>query len=402
MKGITSGVDFDRAPFTVIWEVTRACDLQCVHCRADAQPRRDPRELTTAEGLALLEEIRDLGSPVFVITGGDPLKRADLFPLIDRAVALGLSVAVTPSGTPLLTADVVRRFAAHGVRRMAISLDGATAASHDGFRRQAGSFERTVAALRHARACGLPVQVNTTVTRRNHAELAAIAALVGELDAVMWSVFFLVTVGRAASADQLTAEEYEETFAWLAEVAARGPFAVRTTAAPHYRRYLAQRMVAAKRAGAPLPVPPVAGVATDMARAPRGVTDGNGLVFISHRGEVYPSGFLPLRAGNVRDTPLATIYRDSPLLRRLRDADHYDGKCGVCEFRRLCGGSRARAWAVTGNPLASDPSCTYQPRAWRPAAESGSRFGPSATEGREDSEAIAVGSRVGLPTSSSM
>jgi radical SAM protein len=361
-QGAVGRVDFDLRPFTVIWEVTRACDLRCVHCRADAQPGRDPRELTTAEGGALLDEIRDLGSPVFVITGGDPLKRPDLFELIEHAVRIGLAVAVTPSGTPLLTGAVVRRFAERGVRRMAISLDGPDADSHDSFRRQPGSFARTVEALAHARACGLPVQINTTATRRNLMLLPALAERVGELGAVMWSVFFLVTVGRAGAADQLTAAEYESVFGLLYECSRRGPFAVRSTAAPQYRRFVAQRMVEAKRAGAATVVPPVAGIATDMARAPRGVTDGNGIAFVSHTGGVYPSGFLPLCAGDVRTTPLARIYREAPLFQRLRDLDQLGGKCGVCEFRHLCGGSRARAYAATGDPLAEEPLCSYIPR----------------------------------------
>jgi len=358
------GIDFDRTPFTVIWEVTRACDLRCVHCRADAQSRRHPLELTAAEGRRLLSEICELGSPVFVFTGGDPLKRPDLFDLIAHAVQIGLSVAVTPSGTPLLTRDAVQRFHDLGVRRMALSLDGACAETHDRFRCQPGSFAWTVAALGHARACQLPVQINTTVTRRNLGELPALAARVAELGAVMWSAFFLVTVGRAQAADQLSPQEYEDVFAFLYERARRGPFAVRSTAAPHYRRYVLQRETEEKRAGRRAAKPPwVAGMVGDMPRARRGVTDGNGLVFISHTGDVYPSGFLPLCAGNVRQAPLAEIYREAPIFRQLRDPTRLEGKCGVCEFRKICGGSRARAYAVTSNPLAEEPFCVYQPRA---------------------------------------
>jgi radical SAM protein len=355
-------VDFDRAPFTVVWEVTRACDLRCTHCRADAQSRRAPGELTTDEGMALLEEIRDLGSPVFVITGGDPLKRPDLHELIAHAVRLGLTVAVTPSGTPLLTADAVRRLAGLGVRRLALSLDGPSAAVHDGIRGQPGSYAYTVAALQHARACGLPTQINTTISRRNVGTLPAIAERVAELGAAMWSAFFLVAVGRANAADQITAPECEAVFEFLHGLAARAPFAVRTTAAPHYRRFALQQQVRARRAGTAHQIAPPIGIASGGPRAPRGVTDGNGFIFISHTGDVYPSGFLPLRVGNVRAVPLAELYRDAPLLRRLRDPRELGGKCGICEFRRLCGGSRARAFAATGDPLAEDPLCVYQPR----------------------------------------
>jgi radical SAM protein len=355
-------VDFDRTQFTVIWEVTRACDLRCRHCRADAQPRRDPRELGTAEGRALLEQIQALGSPVFVLTGGDPLKRSDLYDLIAHGVRLGLRVAVTPSGTPLLNGDAVRRLADLGVCRLALSLDGATAEQHDAFRGQPGSLAHTVAGLIHARACGLPVQINTTVTRRNLRSLPAIAERVGELGAAVWSDFFLVTVGRAGAIDQLTAEECEEVFAFLHALGERAPFTVRTTAAPHYRRFVVQQAVRARRSGRAAAPPGGAG-------APRGVSDGNGFVFIAHTGDVYPSGFLPLRVGSVRRNPLADIYRGAPLLRRLRDPGALRGKCGACEFRRLCGGSRARAFAVTGDPCAEDPLCAYRPRGW---AEPGS------------------------------
>lgn len=356
-------IDFARTPFTVIWEMTRACDLRCVHCRADAQPLRDRSELTTDEGRTLLGQIRDLGSPVFVITGGDPLKRPDLFELIDHGVAIGLNVAVTPSGTPLFTPGAVRRLHDAGVKRIAVSLDGPTAAVHDEFRQQPGSYGWTVAGIRAAAERGLPVQINTTVTRRTREQLPAMAALVRELGAVMWSVFFLVTVGRARTADQLEPDEYEEIFGYLYELSKASPFAVRTTAAPHYRRYVLQQQRQEKRDGvATGPQARVAGM-VDMPRALRGVTDGNGLAFISHTGEVFPSGFLPILAGSIRQTPLADIYREAPIFRQLRDTAHLEGKCGLCEFRHVCGGSRARAYAVTGNPMAPEPFCIYEPRA---------------------------------------
>ncbi|MCX8073097.1 MAG: TIGR04053 family radical SAM/SPASM domain-containing protein [Candidatus Binatia bacterium] len=361
-----AGIDLDQAPFTVIWEVTRACDLRCVHCRADAQRQRDPRELTTGEGKRLLAQVRELGSPVFIFTGGDPLRRPDLFALIDHAVELGLNVAITPSGTPLLTADVVRRFRAHGVRRMGLSLDGPDAPTHDAFRQQPGSFAWSVAALGAARACGLATQINTTVTRRNVHQLERMSQLVGELGAVTWSLFFLVRVGRAQATDQLTAQEFEDVFAFLYELSQRVPFQVRTTAAPHYRRYVLQRQVAERRRQAAGVLPLLGTIPqdapNDMPGALQGVTDGRGLLFISHIGEVYPSGFLPLVVGHVREAGLADIYRTSPLLRALRDVRQWRGKCRECEFARVCGGSRARAFAEFGDPLAEEPLCLYQPR----------------------------------------
>jgi radical SAM protein len=355
-------VDFSVTPFTVIWEVTQACDLRCVHCRANAQPARHALELRTTEGYALLDQIRALGSPVFVITGGDPLKREDLFDLIDYGVQRGLAVAVTPSGTALLTPHAVRRMADLGVKRIALSLDGHDAAHHDRLRQQPGSYDWTVGGAQAARKCGLPVQINTTVTRHNLAHLDALAETVGSLDPVMWSVFFLVTVGRAQAADQLTAQECEDVFAFLYGLSSRTPFAVRTTAAPHYRRYALQQERARRRAGSPSTVPPrLAGLVGSLPRPKRGVTDGNGLVFISHTGEVYPSGFLPLCAGSVRQMPLAELYRHAPLFEQLRDTSQLRGKCSVCEFRFVCGGSRARAFATTGDPMAADPLCIYQP-----------------------------------------
>jgi AdoMet-dependent heme synthase len=358
-----TALDFSRTPFTTIWEVTRACDLRCVHCRASAQCRRDPSELTTQEGCRLLDQVHDLGSPVFVITGGDPLQRDDLYELVDYGVRRGLSMAVTPSGTPRLTRFAVRRLHDLGVRRMALSLDGPTPAVHDAFRQQPGSYGWTIAGVKYATECGLPVQINTTVTRRNLEALPAIARVVGEVGALTWSVFFLVNVGRAQAQDQLRADEYEDVFTFLAELSLHAPFSVRTTAAPHYRRFLLQRDTAAKRHGGTgaRTEPAMSNPAEDLPRAHHGVTDGNGFVFISHTGDVYPSGFLPLRAGNVREEPLAHIYRESPLFRRLHDVTQLEGKCGVCEYRHVCGGSRARAYAATGNPLAEEPFCAYQP-----------------------------------------
>jgi radical SAM protein len=367
----TPNLDFHRTPFTVIWELTRACDLCCRHCRADARPDRDPRELTTAEGFELLEQVRELAPPVFVVTGGDPLKRPDLFALLERATALGLPVAVTPSGTPLLTRDVLARMRDLGVGRIAMSLDGPSASVHNGFRQQEGSFAATVAGIRYATALGLAVQINTTVTRHALALLDDLGAVVGNLGAAMWSLFFLVNVGRGQALEQLTPQEFEEVFAFLYDLSKRAPYAVRTTAAPHYRRYVLQQETRARRAERqaatgrpagerPAARPWLAGLAGP--RASRGVTDGMGMVFISHTGIVYPSGFLPLPAGDVRTTPLARIYREAPLFRLLRNRNLLEGKCGACEFRSICGGSRARAYAHTGNPMAEEPCCVYEPR----------------------------------------
>jgi radical SAM protein with 4Fe4S-binding SPASM domain len=340
--------DFSQAPFLVIWEVTRACDLACLHCRASAEPCRHPLELTTEEGFQLLDEIREFGDPLVVFTGGDPLKRTDLYDLLQYSVGLGLRTTVTPSATPLLTAGAIDRFLQCGVSRMAVSLDGPDADAHDGFRRVAGSFDRTIFALEHARSIGLETQVNTTVTRLNRDALPRIADLVAVAGARLWSVFFLVATGRALRSDDLDADAYEDVFRYLYDLSKTAPFDIKTTEAQHYRRYAAQRR---KREG---------GVARSTG-APAGINDGKGFVFISHTGEILPSGFLPVSAGNVRDQGLGETYRTSPLFVALRNADRLRGKCGVCEYRNLCGGSRSRAYALTGDWLGEDPRCLYLP-----------------------------------------
>lgn len=353
--------DYSNAPMLVIWEVTQACDLACRHCRASARPERDAGELSTAEGFALLDQVRDFGSanPLMVFTGGDPLKRPDLFRLLERSVELGLRTTVTPSATPLLTRAAVAGFKAAGVARMALSLDGPDHATHDGFRGVAGSYARTIAALHDARRIGLETQVNTTVTRGNLAMLGEMAKLVADSGARLWSVFFLVVTGRAQLADDLSAEEYEEVFRFLYETSLTAPFDIKTTEAPHYRRFAAQERKRAGTSAASLMATPP----PQLIQRHAGINDGKGLVFVSHTGDVFPSGFLAESGGNVRHQRLADVYRHAGLFRVLRDPDHFDGKCGVCEYRNLCGGSRARSAALTGNYLGSDPRCIYQPAA---------------------------------------
>ncbi|ADU51616.1 Radical SAM domain protein [Thermaerobacter marianensis DSM 12885] len=331
--------DFDRAPVILIWETTRACDLVCAHCRASAQPDRHPLELRTEEAHRLIDEAADMGTRLFVFTGGDPLKRPDLMDLIRHAADRGLHPSVTPSATPLLTADRIRAMAAAGAEAVALSLDGDEPALHDAFRGWTGSFARTLAAARAVRQAGLRLQINTTVTRLNWRRLDRIARLVADLGAGRWSVFFLVPTGRGAALKPLTAAEHEAVYHWLADLEGRVPFAIKTTEAPAYRRVLVQH-------GRPLR--PAIG-------------DGKSFCFVSHTGAVYPSGFLPLAAGNVRMAPLARTYRESPLFRALRDPAQLKGKCGRCPFKALCGGSRARAYAMTGDPLAEEPTCAYEP-----------------------------------------
>jgi AdoMet-dependent heme synthase len=353
-------IDFKERPFLAIWEVTQACDLACLHCRAAAQPLRHPMELTTDEGKGLIDQIAAMNVPVFVLTGGDPIKRPDLFELIAHARKVGVRVSLTPSATPLLTREIVVRLKEAGLARLAVSLDGASAATHDSFRGMAGSFARTLNAISWANEAGLPVQINTTFSRRNIAEMDEIAALVESLRITLWSVFFLVPTGRGKLDDLLSADEFETVFARIYRLSKTASFDIKTTEAQHYRRYMLQQQVAERKSRVHAGRAPEK-MADSIGRAPRGLNDGKGFVFISHKGEVYPSGFLPLTAGNVRQQPLSEIYRESPLFRQLRDTSQLEGKCGACEFKEICGGSRARAYALTGNACAEEPCCSYMP-----------------------------------------
>jgi len=366
-------VDFDKAPFLVIWETTQACDLVCSHCRASAQPVRDPNELTTEEGEQLLTEAAEMGTPVFILSGGDPVKRPDLLQLIRHGKKLGLRMGTIPAATPTLDEELVRSFKGAGLDQMALSLDFPRADLHDSFRGVVGAYERTMAAVEWSHRWKLPVQINTTICGRSFPYLRDMVELVEGLGIVFWEVFFLVPIGRGEALGGLTAAQCEEAFAVLYEVQRRAPFVLKVTEAQHYRRFVAQREAegqqASQTAGAerhpdkvlPRLLQRSEGPGHTVGLAPRGVNAGNGFVFVSHNGEVFPSGFLPLCAGNVRAEKLADIYRLSALFRTLRDPDALTGRCGRCEYRRICGGSRSRAAALTGSYLATDPWCDYQP-----------------------------------------
>ncbi|MDE2510670.1 MAG: radical SAM protein [Elusimicrobia bacterium] len=333
-------MDFNAKPAVVIWEVTQACGLACVHCRAEARPWRDPKELSTEEGLGLVDQIADSGAPLLVLTGGDPMERPDLEAFVRRGVSRGLHVALSPSATPKVTRPALLALKAAGLHRVAVSLDSHLEKNHDAFRRVAGSYRRTLEIARDAREIGLPLQIGTTISALNVRGLEAMAASVEALGVVLWSVFFLVPTGRAGSGLMISAGECEDVLRRLHELSRRVRFAIKTTEGPHYRRVVAERT--GRRSGS-------------------GINDGKGFAFVSHHGEVFPSGFLPVSAGNVRERSLGEIYRDSPVFRSLRDSSRLKGRCGLCEFKDLCGGSRARAYAATGDMLAEDPWCAYLP-----------------------------------------
>ncbi|MFZ5896964.1 MAG: TIGR04053 family radical SAM/SPASM domain-containing protein [Myxococcota bacterium] len=342
---------YDDHPFIAIWEITQACDLVCQHCRACAQPARDAQELSTQEGFALLRRFAEAKVPLVVLTGGDPAKRPDLVELVRYGVSLGLHLGLTPSATPLVTENLLEQLVAAGLKRLAVSIDGPDAITHDAFRGVQGSFDQAARILSTCERLDLRTQINTSVHNGNIARLPEMAELVKSLRSVLWSVFYVVPTGRAEASMLPSAEAVEQSLLDLATIAESAPFALKTTAAPHYRRVLAERQ---KLTGSR----PDYGV---MGKLGERVNDGRGFLFVSHRGEIYPSGFLPLGCGNVRHSDPITVYREHPLFRGLRDADRFTGKCGVCVYRNLCGGSRARAFALNGSPYASDPLCAYVP-----------------------------------------
>lgn len=351
-------VDFNERPFTVAWELTRACALACVHCRAEAQPQRHPEELNTDEAFEVIDQLAELKPPVLVLTGGDPLMRPDLFTLVERAVARGLRVAVSPTTTALVTRARLERLRDLGVSMVHVSLDGADAATHDGFRGVPGTYARATQTLADLQALTIPTQVGTTVARHNLHQLEEMAELMASYGVRMWSVFYLVPTGRASAEQMISADEAEASWAWLAELSERVPFAVRTTAAPQYRRTVLRR--ARSAGGQELRLTGAGYQIADLPEGLRtqGVNDGKGFLFIDHRGNLCPSGFLQIAAGNTRTHPIAEVYRDAPLFRSLRDPHALTGRCGRCSFTELCGGSRARAFAATGSPLGDDPLCT--------------------------------------------
>jgi radical SAM protein len=368
-------IDYSRTPFVIIWETTQACDLACRHCRASAQPLRDPRELTTAEGEDLLRQAAAMGTPIFILSGGDPLKRPDLCRLVRVGADLRLRMATIPAATDILTREAVRTLKDAGLGQMAQSVDFPRADLHDAFRGVPGVFARSMEAIEWAHECDLPVQVNTTVCGSSFPYLEEMAGLVRRLGIVFWEVFFLVPTGRGADLGGLTPEQCEQAFAILYRVQKEASFLVKVTEAPHYRRYVAQREEEESRrprGGAVHELPSqlirTEGPGHTIGLASQGVNAGSGFLFVSHAGDVFPSGFLPLKAGNIRERPLAEIYRDSPLFRQLRRPSELRGVCGRCEYAAICGGSRSRAYALTGDYLASDPWCAYRPA--RPAAVS--------------------------------
>ena len=347
--------NFDGSPHLVTWELTRACQLHCRHCRARALRHRDSRELSAREVEEVLDSMRDFGRPpVLILTGGDPLQRADIYELIDEARGLGLTVSITPSATPELTHDVLAKLKAHGIDSLGLSLDGSSASRHEAVRGVAGCFDWTIRAAKDAGELGFPIQVNTLVSEETADDLPAIFELLKSMKVMRWSLFFLIAVGRGKTLQPVSPERGEELMRWIYDLSRTAPFQVKTTEAPSYRRIALSEL---RKEGMS---------AQEIERTPVyrgfGIRDGHGIMFVSNQGDVYPAGFLPLAVGNVRQNSLQEIYRNSPIFRGLHTPSQFKGKCGYCEYSALCGGSRARAFAYTGDPLASDPFCPYKPK----------------------------------------
>lgn len=345
----------------IAWEVTRSCNLACKHCRAEAHPEPYAGELSTAEARALLATFPELGSPIVIFTGGEPMLRPDIYELIAYAKELGLTCAFAPNGT-LLTPDTAARLKQAGVDRCSISLDGPDADSHDAFRRVPGAFADSLRGISYLRVAGVPFQINTTVTRDNLHSFRDIFQLCENLGASAWHIFLLVPMGRAAGlADQvISAQEYEEALHWFYDFRKTTAMQLKATCAPHYYRIMRQKAHAEGRR--------VDAAAFGMDAMTRGCLGGTGFCFISHRGQVQPCGYLELNCGNVREQPFPEIWATSEVFRKLRDPACYEGKCGICEYHRVCGGCRARAYSMSGNYLGEEPLCTYKPAAGKDVA----------------------------------
>jgi len=367
----------------VFWETTTACNLACPHCRVVSDEDVRGGELTTQEAFQFIDGLSAQFSPLLILSGGEPLCRPDIFDIASFASGKGLCVALATNGTLVneATAEKIKR---SGIRRVSVSLDGPTAAVHDGFRGLTGSFDAAVAALGRIQAVGITTQINTTVTRHNVDLLPAILDLALGLHVDALHIFCLVPVGcrmQIAVEQQISPETYERVLRWLFEKSLELSIHLKATCAPHYYRIMRQLASSGESLRARKQKPPAGGHDTPeaaavfseaqgrklvhaepMAAATKGCLAGQSVCFISHTGEVFPCGYLPVSSGNIRRQPLAEIWRSSPIFKSLRDSSQLKGKCGICEYRNVCQGCRARAYGCTGDFLAEEPYCIYEPR----------------------------------------
>ncbi len=339
----------------IAWEVTRSCNLACKHCRAEAHCEPYPGELSTEEAKALIDTFPNVGNPIIIFTGGDPMMRSDVYELIAYATDKGMRCVMSPNGT-LITPESARQMKESGVQRCSISIDGPSAEFHDDFRGVPGAFAASMRGIQYLKDAGIEFQINTTVTRQNLPYFKDIFSLCEHLGAVAWHIFLLVPTGRAAQmgAEVITANEYEEVLNWFYDFRKTTNMHLKATCAPHYYRIMRQR---AKEEG--LAVTPEN---FGMDAFTRGCLGGTGFCFISHVGQVQPCGYLELDCGNVRTTPFPEIWRSSEPFRQFRTKEEYEGKCGVCEYHNVCGGCRARGYSMKGSHMAEEPLCSYIPR----------------------------------------
>jgi AdoMet-dependent heme synthase len=362
-------------PRLIFWETTAGCNLACIHCRRiTVADQLLPQDLKTEEALNLINQVAAFAKPIFVLSGGEPLFRPDIFDIARHASDAGLIVALATNGT-LIDADVARRIQASGVRRVSISFDGADAATHDKFR-GAGAFDQAIAGMAHLRSIGVDYQINTTVARHNVKQMPETLAMAKSLGASALHLFALVPVGcgvEIADDQQITAEEYENVLNWLYDAEMQGGIELKATCAPHYFRITRQRQAEERRQGIVRERPQSHhrqeraggnghGERGALNAMTKGCLAGTGVCFISHRGEVFPCGYLPLEAGNIRRQLFREIWEGSTLFNELRDPNLLGGKCGLCEFKQVCSGCRARAYGMTQEYLGEEPFCTYVPR----------------------------------------
>lgn len=342
----------------VAWEMTRACNLACVHCRAGACPDPDPEELTTDEGRKLIDSIARIAKPILIMTGGEPLLRQDFFDLARYAQAAGLRPVLATNGT-LVTPEIAKEVAAVGIPRVSISLDGPSPEDHDLFRKVPGAFQASLDAIAHFRAAGVPVQINTTLTRRNRSKLAAIMKLAEDVDAEAFHVFLLVPTGRARdmAGEEMGPDEYEESLLEFYRLSRNSTLETKATCAPQYYRILREQ---AKAEGVE-----VTEQNFGLNARTRGCLGGLAFVFVSHKGELQPCGYFDVQAGSIRERDFADLWADAPLFKDLRTFSELEGKCGRCDYMRFCGGCRARAYEHTGRYMSEEPYCAHVPPALR-------------------------------------
>ncbi len=358
-------------PRLVFWETTAGCNLKCIHCRrVTVADQLTPQDLSTEEAFKMIDEIAALGSPVLVLSGGEPMFRPDIYEIARYATDAGLPVALATNGT-MIDDTIAEQIKASGVRRISISFDGSDAATHDAFRGLPGSFEDAIRGFKALREAGLPVQINTTVANHNKQQLEGMRALAKDLDAIGLHLFLLVPVGcgvQIAKDQMISAREYEQVLNWMYDVEREeADLQMKATCAPHYFRVMRTRRAEERRNGVEQELPASharqihGGGGSKMHAATKGCLAGTGVCFVSHRGEVFPCGYLPVEAGNIRQQDFGTIWQGSELFQQMRDPDALEGKCGACQFKSLCSGCRARAYGVTGNYMAEEPFCAYDP-----------------------------------------